>query len=101
MEEWHASISADSTCCYGLVIGERTRDRGVVDGARRCSGRSSAGEDSRAERAHHAENFVVAPTWIESCLKDKIRALVKGIVRLVVVQTSQIAGCSNQGVLRL
>ncbi len=41
--------------------------------------------------SHHAENLVVAPSWIESCLEDKIRALVKGVVCLVVVKTSQIA----------
>src|SRR5579862_5139729 len=96
MEERSAGISADSTCSYALVVGPKPGGRALGR-----SGDPRAGEGSCAERAHHAENFVVAPSWIERRLEDKIGRLIKGVVCLVVVESGEVARRSNQGVLSL
>src|SRR5579864_5193678 len=96
MDEWHTSVRADSARGDALVVGRKPGGRAFGR-----SGDSRAGEGPCSEGTHYAENLVVAPPWIESCLENEIRALVKGVVGLVIIQTSQIARRCNQAVLGL
>src|SRR5580700_10058450 len=93
VKEGRASIDADASSGPAIVTCKRARVSGAdtVNDARGCRTSSNAGENPRAEGAYHAEDFVVAPSRFKHRLDDKVRRLVKGIVGLVVVQTTQIA----------